>query len=580
MAGEVHLFCGEAEAATHLDEGLSFVATQMAELAIVAPVGKPEDRRDMAQRVGHRHPGAPTTRSQHSRQLAQGSAIVRHVLEHRDCERGRAGPRRKRQPLGRAAHPQRAVGDAFDFGKPASSRKPLKREVATDGRRSVARRFDHRVAGAADADVHDRCLPVAQRAGGAETLQVAQPPLLEVVAAIAGELRVEVAPLVLVLRVVPERPHHDDSVHDRETMARVAYRLVSDFDPRFAGRAAKKPGQLVTVRHVVAEVSLSVVLPAFNEARHLPHTIAGLAAALEGSGFNAELVLVDDGSTDGSAEVARAAADGMPIRVLTQANRGRFEARRLGLSAATGDYVLFLDARVRLAADSLRFVHDRLSDEPVWNGHVHIDTDNLFGIFWRLLAELAWRDYFDDPRTTSFGLAEFDRYPKGTTCFLAPRALLESAFAQFRTRYSDIRLANDDTPILREVAAHERIGISPRFACTYAPRTNFAGFLRHALHRGVVFLDGHGTRESRFFPIVIAFFPLSAALTIATLRRLLVAPAALAACGLGAGVYGARAGRSRRELAALALVTPLYAVAHGAGMWRGLTELVRNRVHS
>jgi glycosyltransferase involved in cell wall biosynthesis len=330
----------------------------------------------------------------------------------------------------------------------------------------------------------------------------------------------------------------------------------------------------------VAEVSLSVVLPAFNEAAHLPQTIKGLVAALEGSGFEAELVLIDDGSTDGSAEVARAAADGIPIRVLTQANRGRYEARRLGLAAATGDYVLLLDARVRLAPDSLRFVGERLDTEPVWNGHVHIDSDNVFGVFWRLLAELAWRDYFDSPRTTSFGLADFDRYPKGTTCFLAPRALLEAAFEQFHTRYSDIRLANDDTPILREVAAQTRIGISPRFACSYSPRTNLLGFVRHAVHRGVVFVDGHGTRKSRFFPVVVSFFPVSAALAIAAARRPLVAPATVFACGIGAAAYGANAGRSRREVLALALVTPLYAIAHGVGMWRGLGELVRNRLRS
>jgi glycosyltransferase involved in cell wall biosynthesis len=330
----------------------------------------------------------------------------------------------------------------------------------------------------------------------------------------------------------------------------------------------------------VGEVSLSIVLPAFNEAAYLPETIQGLVAALDGSGFDAELVLVDDGSTDGSAEVARAEADGVPIRVLTQENRGRFEARRLGLSAATGDFVLFLDARVRLAPESLRFVRERLGAEPAWNGHVHIDTSNVFGVFWRLLAELAWRDYFDNPRTTSFGLREFDRYPKGTTCFLAPRVLLESAFDRFHTHYSDIHLANDDTPILREVASQTRIGISPGFACSYTPRTNIAGFLRHALHRGVVFVDGHSTTASRFFPVVVAFFPVSAALGVAALRRPLVAPAAVVASGVGAAAYGVRAGRSRREIAALALVTPLYAIAHGAGMWRGLAELVGNRVRS
>ncbi len=325
-----------------------------------------------------------------------------------------------------------------------------------------------------------------------------------------------------------------------------------------------------------------MVVPVFNEASHLPASMGALAAALDRSGLDAEVVVVDDGSSDGSADVARRAlADRVPLRVLRQPNRGRYEARRAGVAASEGEHVLLLDARVSLAPRALHFARDRLeSGEAVWNGHVHVETDSMLGVFWRLLAELAWRDYFDRPRTTSFGLHEFDRFPKGTTCFLAPRTLLTWAFEQFTTRYADVRLANDDTPILRKLAERERIGISPQFACAYAPRTSLGRFLRHSIHRGTVFLDGHGTRESRFFPVVLAFFPLSAALVIATLRRPAVGPAALAALGLAAGVYGRRAGRSRREVQTLFLVTPLYAVGHGLGMWRGLGELVRGRVRS
>jgi glycosyltransferase involved in cell wall biosynthesis len=330
----------------------------------------------------------------------------------------------------------------------------------------------------------------------------------------------------------------------------------------------------------VAAPSLSVVIPARDEAAHLSTTIAALLEAVERSGWDAELLLVDDGSTDCTADVVRTSVDGrLPFRVLRQNGQGRFEARRAGLAAAQGQLALLLDARVRLEPDSLRFARARVeAGEPVWNGHVHVKADNALGEFWRLLAELAWRDYFDDPRTTSFGLQEFDRYPKGTTCFLAPVDLLRSAFAGFHTHYRDVRLANDDTPILRSLAARERIGISPQFACVYVPRTTPGRFLRHAFHRGAVFVDGHGTRDSRFFPAVVAFFPLSATLLAGAVRRPALLFAAAAACSLAAAGYGIAAGRSRREVGVLASVTPLYALGHAAGMWRGAAELVRGRV--
>jgi hypothetical protein len=329
----------------------------------------------------------------------------------------------------------------------------------------------------------------------------------------------------------------------------------------------------------VAAPSLSVVIPVRDEAAHLGETIKALLAALDGSGFDAELVVVDDGSSDGSADAARTSVDGrVPLRVVMQANRGRFEARRAGLAEASGEYVLFLDSRVQLGPDSLRFVRERLRSGRVWNGHVYVDADNALGEFWRLLAELAWRDYFDNPRTTSFGIAEFDRFPKGTTCFLAPRTLLLSVFARFRSRYADTRLGNDDTPILRALAAEERIHISPEFACLYAPRTTLAGFLRHSIRRGTVFVDGHGRSESRFFPAVVGFFPVSAALLVTAARRPAIALAAAAASGVAAAGYGVSATRSRREIAVLLCVTPLYALGHGIGMWRGAFELTRGVV--
>jgi glycosyltransferase involved in cell wall biosynthesis len=318
-------------------------------------------------------------------------------------------------------------------------------------------------------------------------------------------------------------------------------------------------------------------MPVRNEAAELPRTLAALLRAVDGSGFHVDLVLVDDGSTDGSADVARAAvADRIPLHVVSQVGRGRFAARQAGLQAATGELAFLLDARVRLEPGALRFVRERVDEgEKVWNGHVHVESDDAYGVFWQLLAELAWRDYFDDPRTTSFGAEEFDRFPKGTGCFIAPRELLLDAFGAFTTRYRDVALANDDTPILRRLAERRRISISPEFACVYVPRTSATRFFKHAVHRGAVFVDGHGTPESRFYPAVVAFFPVSAALALLAARKPLLLPAAAAACGVAAAAYGASVGRSPREVRALLTVTPLYAVGHALGMWRGAAELLR-----
>jgi glycosyltransferase involved in cell wall biosynthesis len=327
--------------------------------------------------------------------------------------------------------------------------------------------------------------------------------------------------------------------------------------------------------------TLSVIIPVYNERESIVATLQAAIKELESaSGFDAEFVIVDDGSTDGTRDVAAEILASLDNRVVSQPNLGRLAARRSGLAVATGQYVLLLDSRVQLVPGSLAFAAARIAEgEQVWNAHVHIATVcNPYGHFWNVLTELAFADYFANPRTTCFATADFDRYPKGTTCFLAPRNLMREAFTHFRTRYRDERNANDDTPILRWLAGRTPIHISPRFACWYQPRRTFKAFWGHAFHRGVVFLDGHGRPESRFFPAVTAFYPASAVAAIVTIRWPLLA------LGLVGGVAAAACSlavirrRSPVEVAAFGGLAPVYAASHGLGMWTGLGRMLGERL--
>jgi Glycosyl transferase family 2 len=329
--------------------------------------------------------------------------------------------------------------------------------------------------------------------------------------------------------------------------------------------------------------SLSVVIPVFNEAKHLSATIDSLVESVERSGFDADVVVVDDGSTDGSSDVAvEALAGRLPSRVVSQPNGGRFHAVRNGLGAARGDYVLVLGARVRLRRDALLFVRQRQKEgELVWTGHVHIHVArNPYGTFQNVLTEIAWREYFDDPRPVAFGAEEFDRYPKGSGCFVAPREVLLEAFRAPPSRYADIRHANDDTPMLRSIAVRQPIHVAPGFASDYEPRGSLRTFVKHSLHRGTVFFDGHGRRESRFFAFAVAAFPLTAATTALCFSRPRLAPVAALATSATAGAVARSAGRSRNEVAIVSALAPVWATAFAVGLWRGLAMHAVSRARS
>ena len=97
---------------------------------------------------------------------------------------------------------------------------------------------------------------------------------------------------------------------------------------------------------------LSVVIPAFNEARRLPATLARVGEHLAAQGRPHEILVVDDGSADGTADVAR--AGGVDVRVLRhEPNRGKGYAVRRGMLAATGARRLMTDADLSTPIEEL-----------------------------------------------------------------------------------------------------------------------------------------------------------------------------------------------------------------------------------
>jgi glycosyltransferase involved in cell wall biosynthesis len=89
--------------------------------------------------------------------------------------------------------------------------------------------------------------------------------------------------------------------------------------------------------HSVAPVS--VIIPVYNGERYLA---AAIKSVLEQTLPAAEIIIVDDGSTDGSAEIAR--RHGTSLRYLRQANQGPATARNVGVNAAQCEMMAFLDA--------------------------------------------------------------------------------------------------------------------------------------------------------------------------------------------------------------------------------------------
>jgi len=93
-------------------------------------------------------------------------------------------------------------------------------------------------------------------------------------------------------------------------------------------------------------VRLSLIIPSYNSAAFIADTLAGALAFLERRGETYELIVVDDGSADGSAPLlSDLAARHCSVRVIRNgANRGKGHAVRAGMLQSSGERVIFTDA--------------------------------------------------------------------------------------------------------------------------------------------------------------------------------------------------------------------------------------------
>ncbi|WP_189055348.1 glycosyltransferase family 2 protein [Longimycelium tulufanense] len=327
---------------------------------------------------------------------------------------------------------------------------------------------------------------------------------------------------------------------------------------------------------------LTVVIPVYNEESWITRSVQAVLSALTNAEWPAQVIVVDDGSTDATPQRLAELAEQHGITVVRQENQGRFRARQAGVARATGEQVLLVDSRVIVDPGALKFLRGQLTEHPervVWGGHVNVDTDgNLYAGFWSGLVAFGWRRYFTNPRLVSFDITEFDAFPKGTGFFCAPRAMLINAGESFSSLFSDARLASDDTRMLRWIAERERIHLCPEFSATYHGRDSLSKFVRHSFFRGTTFVDSYldspgPVRRMLIWAIVAGLAGLG---LLRRRPRTFAVLAVTTSAGLGAAVR--RCGGSSGEARSVAGLFPLFAVCFGTGVLRGLGKALRKRL--
>lgn len=166
--------------------------------------------------------------------------------------------------------------------------------------------------------------------------------------------------------------------------------------------------------------TISVIVPVFNVAGYLPQCVDSILSQDYG---NLEVILIDDGSTDGSGEICdRYAALDSRVRAIHQKNGGAAAAKNAGLRLATGEYLAFADSDDYLEPGAYGFLMKALLE----NG-----ADAVQGSFREV-----YRNRAEEQRISEEILEGYDyllRFPKDFSCALLwnklyRRALFDGVF--------------------------------------------------------------------------------------------------------------------------------------------------------
>ena len=156
------------------------------------------------------------------------------------------------------------------------------------------------------------------------------------------------------------------------------------------------------------EPALSIVIPAYNEERRLPPTLEKIAAWLRVKGIAAEVLVVDDGSTDGTASLVERTAAAFPgLRLIPNGrNFGKGYSVRHGMREARGRVALFTDADLSAPIEEADKLLAALENADVAFGSRALDRSlisthqsrlrELAGIFFnKLVQAVLWIPFVD-----------------------------------------------------------------------------------------------------------------------------------------------------------------------------------------
>ncbi len=133
-------------------------------------------------------------------------------------------------------------------------------------------------------------------------------------------------------------------------------------------------------------MNFSVIIPAYNEENYLPKTLAAIKTALATIDFLAEIIVVDNESTDKTAQTAK----DFGAKVVSESEHNIAKVRNTGAKNASGDVLIFIDADTIVPETLFQKIAEAMKNEKCFGGAVAVSYEP-FQRKWMKFYLLGWK---------------------------------------------------------------------------------------------------------------------------------------------------------------------------------------------
>jgi glycosyltransferase involved in cell wall biosynthesis len=325
-------------------------------------------------------------------------------------------------------------------------------------------------------------------------------------------------------------------------------------------------------------IKYSIIIATYNRLNELEELFSSLKD-IDFPQEKFEVVIVDDGSNDGTKEFINSLRTAYGIQYLHQSNQGPGAARNLGMSKAKGEYFIFIDSDVLLPKDYLKAI-DKGLDESGWDAFG--GPDDAHESFSPLLKAINYS------MTSFLGTGGTRGSTKSVTRFF-PRSFNMGIHRRVFEKVGGmggLRHGQDMDYSARIYDAGFKVGLIPDAVVYHKRRTSFWRFFKQIFNWGVARINLGRKHEGMLKPVHLLPAFLIAGVVVCILLAFFwsVAKLALVLMGLGAAViaflafFQATLRYGSPKIGLLSILTLFIQVgAYGLGLWSAIFQVLQGK---